>query len=92
MDYNQALLDLNLDNLSDRRDKLCLRFAKKCTKHEKVKDMFPLNETNTHNTRDMDKYQVDFTHRARLMNSAIPQLQRALNMDAKQWNYTLQQC
>ena len=43
LSYEEALEDLNLQSLSERRQLLCLKFAKKCLKHEKAKDMFPLN-------------------------------------------------
>ena len=43
LSYEEALEDLNLQPLSERRHLLCLKFAKKCLKHEKAKDMFPLN-------------------------------------------------
>ena len=30
--YNSALNELNIDSLQDRRESLCLKFAKKCLK------------------------------------------------------------
>ena len=80
--YEQALTDLNLDYLSIRREKLCLNFAKKCLKHQKTRDMFPLNSTLDHDMRTKQKYHVQFAHTNRLRDSAIPQLQRALNREA----------
>ena len=82
-DYESALKTLNLQSLSERRDKLCLRFAKKCLKFDQTKDMFPLNPPNQLNLRDYEKYQVKFASTNRLLNSAIPQLQRALNQDTR---------
>ena len=76
--YPQALDDLNLQTLSSRRETLCLKFAKKCIKHEKAKDLFPLNLDH----RNKDKYKVQFARKDRLMYSTIPQLQRLLNADA----------
>ena len=76
--YEQALTHLNLDYLSIRRGKFCLNFAKKCLKHEKTRDMFPLNSTLDHDIRRKQKYHVQFAHTNRLRDSAIPQLQRAL--------------
>ena len=72
--YENALATLNLQKLSDRRLMLCKRFAKKCLKKEKSKDMFPLNTQ-----RNRDKYNVNFAKRSRLLDSAIPQMQRLLN-------------
>ena len=76
--YQQALDDLNLQTLSGRRENLCLKFAKKCIKHEKAKDLFPLNLDH----RNKDKYKVQFARTDRLKDSSIPQLQRLLNADA----------
>ena len=71
-----------IDYLSVRREKLCLKFAKKCLKHDKTSDMFPLNSTLDHDIRKKGKFQVQFAHTNRLRDSAIPQLQRALNREA----------
>ena len=78
-DYDTALTTLNLENLSDRRDYLCLKFAKKCLNNKQTKDMFPLNPTEKPGMRNPDKYQVQKSRTARLLFSAIPQMQRALN-------------
>ena len=43
--YKDGLKQLRIDDLETRRKKLCLSFAKKCVKHEKVKDMFPLRKS-----------------------------------------------
>ena len=81
-DYDQASKLLNLDSLANRRDKLCLNFAKKCLKHEKTQDMFPLNKNPDYKIRQKSKYLVQFASTSRLKDSAIPQLQRALNREA----------
>ena len=41
--YRQSLKELRLDTLEKRREILCLKFAKKCLKNEKLKDLFPLS-------------------------------------------------
>ena len=85
--YKQALNYLNLDKLSKRRDDLCLRFSKKCLKMNKTKDMFPLNpNTKQDNLRFTEKYMVQHATTGRLLDSAIPQIQRALNVDAAKSN------
>ena len=63
--------------MSEIRQLLCLKFAKKILKHEKAKDMFPLNNE----PRNKDKYMVQFAKTGRLYNSSIPQMQRALNAE-----------
>ena len=35
---------LGMETLDERRKELCLRFALKAAKHEKMKKMFPLKE------------------------------------------------
>ena len=79
-DYDQALISLNLDPLHVRRERLCLKFAKKCLKHPNTKDMFPLNSNIDQNLRVNQKYKVQFASTSRVRDSAIPQLQRALIM------------
>ena len=49
--YEDALKLAKFTTLEIRREKLCLKFAKECTRNEKLKDMFPLS-FNDHN---MDK-------------------------------------
>ena len=43
--YRKSLQILEMENLDDRRKELCLRFALKAAKHEKMKKMFPLKKT-----------------------------------------------
>ena len=43
--YKSGLRQLNLQTLNKRRDKLCLKFAKKCLKNDKVRDLFPKNKS-----------------------------------------------
>ena len=83
IDYENALKTLNLKKLSERRDQLCLKFAKKCLKFDQTRDMFPLNPSNNVNTRDYEKYEVKFAHTSRLLDSSVPQLQRLLNKDTR---------
>ena len=77
--YNNALTVLNLQVLAERRKMLCERFATNCMKYPKSKDMFPLNPSSDLYLRQTEKYKVDFARKGRLLNSAIPQMQRLLN-------------
>ena len=79
--YEKALTVLNLETLKIRREKLCLKFARKCIKHPKASEMFPLNSESSYNFRTKEKYVVQKAKTDRLMYSAIPQLQRILNLD-----------
>ena len=42
--YEEALEKINLEPLNERRNVLCLKFAKKCLKNKKVSNIFPTNE------------------------------------------------
>ena len=77
-DYDKALEILNLETLSDRREVLSLKFAKKCLKYDQTREMFPLNTSD----RNRYKYHVQYAKGSRLLFSSIPQLQRALNKDS----------
>ena len=79
--YENALKELNLDTLKCRREALCLKFARKCIKHPRASKMFPLNIESEHNLRNQEKYFVQPARTDRLLHSALPQLQRALNLD-----------
>ena len=80
IDYSLALEHLNLEKLRSRRENLCLKFAKKCIKSEKTRELFPLNTNQVQdNLRQKEKYKVQFASTSRLLNSSIPQIQRALN-------------
>ena len=72
--YEEALELLMLAKLSERREKLSLKFAKSCVKNDLTSDLFPLNKYNK-----KEKYKVTFAHTDRLKNSAVPYLQRLLN-------------
>ena len=58
--YENALHISKLQSLSDRRQKLTLKFAQKCTKNEKTSHMFPLNDVKS--TRMKEKYKVIHTY------------------------------
>ena len=78
--YENALSKLDLENLVDRRESLCLQFAKKCLRNDKMKDLFRENN-KVHNmkTRFEEFYKIDHARTGRLMNSPIIYMQRLLN-------------
>ena len=79
-----ALEKTDLESLVERREKLCLKFAKSCIKNETVRDMFPLNPADySVETRDREIYHVTMAHKERLRRSAIPYMQRLLNANVK---------
>ena len=78
--YTEALNMLEMDNLSNRREQLCLQHAQKCTKHPKLKHLFPLNSKDHQmETRDTEKFKVQFANTTRLQNSSIIYMQKLLN-------------
>ena len=79
--YGKALVTLGLTTLKARRRMLSIRFAKKCVKHPKANWMFPLKPQVEKNLRSSEKFLVQSSKTDRLLNSSIPQLQRALNSE-----------
>ena len=80
--YERALEISNLKSLVERRESICLKFARSCLKNETVKDMFPLNPVDYHvDTRDREVFQVTMAHTKRLKQSAVPYMQRRLNAE-----------
>ena len=78
--YAQALLKSGLESLVDRREQLCLKFARSALKNENVKDMFPMNSPDCPTEiRDREPFSVTFARTDRLKDSAIPYMQRLLN-------------
>ena len=51
LNYENALLLLNLDSLQTRRKNLCLKFAQTGIKNNKLNDLFPVND-KVHGIRD----------------------------------------
>ena len=71
--YENALHKIDLENLVDRRESLCLQFAKKCLKNDKS------NKVHQMKTRFEEFYEIDHAKTGRLMNSPIIYMQRLLN-------------
>ena len=80
--YEDALVSLNIQSLYERRQNLSLKFAKRCIKHPRLVEMFPENPNSNYTLRKPEKYVVHPSRTSRLLNSTIPQLQRALNREA----------
>ena len=78
--YKDGLVKLNLVTLKERRDELCLNFAKKCVRNPKTRDMFHKN-TKDHemNLRHTEQFKVQFANNERLRKSPIIFMQNLLN-------------
>ena len=82
--YKNALNTLEMDTLSNRREQLCLQFARKCLKNPKLKHLFPLSHKNHQmKTRNTEKFAVHFANTSRLQDSSIIYMQNLLNQDDK---------
>ena len=78
--YKKALRKLGMEKLSDRREFLCLNFAKKCVKNPRTNYMFPLNnKTHEMKTRKTEKFYVQNALSEQFKNSPIIFMQRLLN-------------
>ena len=80
--YADSLKLTGLETLSARRTKLCLSFARKCTKSDKTSYMFPENKAVV-KTRHREKFHVAAAKTDRFAKSAIPYMQRLLNANSK---------
>ena len=79
--HENALSKLKLDKLIERRQNLCLEFAKKCALNPKTMSWFPKNLNKEHNIRNPNKYLITHANTERFKRSSIPYLQRLLNDD-----------
>ena len=79
-DYQSSLEKCGLDTLHSRRQKRCLTFGLKSLKHSKHRLMFPLNSLpDATNTRNRNKFEVNFARTSTYQKSAIPFIQNLLN-------------
>ena len=80
VDYERGLDTLNLQSLSERREKLCLNFAQNCKNNPKTKQHFRiLMKKHIMQTRKGNKYEIDFAKKKRFKSSTIPYSQNLLN-------------
>ena len=79
MNYDQALVTLNLENLKSRRERLAKKFALSCLKIPEMSNLFKKQRGKTYELRDTEKFNVNFAHSQRYYKSSVPTLQRMLN-------------
>ena len=78
--YENALNFLEIETLYDRREALCLSFAKKCLTNEKMKEFFqPNKKIHPMKTRFEEEFEINQANTERLRNSPIIYMQRLLN-------------
>ena len=85
--YEDALIKADLQTLKERREELCLSFAKKCVKNDKTKHMFPENiKSHAMILRKEEEFEVNHANTERLFKSAIPYMQRIMNNEKEEKN------
>ena len=80
--YSVALEMSGLKLLSTRRQDRCLDFARKCLKHPRNNRLFPIKnigESDKHDIRNRETFEVNFASGGAYKKSAIPFCQRLLN-------------
>ena len=77
--YNSALNILNLESLATRREKLCLKFSKKASKHWKHSNWFNENNKDKETRLPRPKYCPVFSRTKRFQNIPISYLTGLLN-------------
>ena len=78
--YKNGLKYLNSYTLDRRRENLCINFAKKCLKTDKVRKWFPLENSNHKmKTRNKEKFKINKQNTKRYQKSAIPYMRKLLN-------------
>ena len=78
--YQNALNLLEMDTLESRREHLCLVFAQKAANHPECKQMFPKHVKNHKmQTRNTEKYKVNYANTDRLKSASIIHMQKLLN-------------
>ena len=88
--YSDTLSELGMQRLSERRNILCLKFAKKSLKIDNFGHLFPLNSKfHDMKTRNSDYYKVSKSYSKRYLQSAIPSMQRLLNRDKREQKESL---
>ena len=88
--YSDTLSELGMQRLSERRNILCLKFAKKSLKIDNFGHLFPLNSKfHDMKTRKSDYYKVSKSYSKRYLQSAIPSMQRLLNRDKREQRESL---
>ena len=84
-DYQNNGNALNLTGLKprfERRNEVCIRFAKACVKNDQMKSVFPPNPTSFGvKTRNREKFEVVKCKTKRFQDSAIPFIQNLLNSE-----------
>ena len=78
-------MELNLVTPENRRQELCMKFAKSGIKHKNLNDLFPTSmKEHKMETRNPEVYKVQFAKTQRLKKGTVITMQNYLNNDANQ--------
>ena len=80
--YTDTLKELNIMRLSERRELICLKFAKNSLRLDNFKQLFP-KHSNDHGmkTRNNEAYHENMSNGKRYAVSAVPNMQKLLNKE-----------
>ena len=82
--YENYLSVLGIETLKERREFLCLSFARKCLKVDQLKHLFPPNDKyHLMETRKHEHFKVFKANINRLQESPIIYMQTLLNAEVK---------
>ena len=82
LNYEEALGELKLENLDERREAMAIKFVKKSLENSNFSKLFPLREVkHGMRVRKSEKYVVKTSKTNRHKDSAVPYLQKLLNKD-----------
>ena len=84
IDYENALLKLNLTTLEERQKMLNLKFAKNAVENNTLNDLFIENKYQNYYTRHYEKYNVSHANTERKRKFSVIQMQHQLNEEAQQ--------
>ena len=91
--YKKGLKTLNIETLENRRETLCLKFAKNCLKNEKVKNFFPQSETkHSMKKRKQRKFKTNAVKTQRYKKSAITYMQSLLHKENNKKRILMKNC
>ena len=80
VNYENARNILEIETLTERREKLIKAHGKKCLQLKQTMDLFPLNDKEHYmRTINTEKYKVLNANTERFRNSTVPYIQRVLN-------------
>ena len=80
--YKNVLKIVSLESLDERRQKLCLKFAKKAVRHEKHSKWFVPNVRLANTRQEQDRFCPVYANHKRFDDSPISYLTKLLNSDS----------